>query len=77
MFLLLCVIPCWSSMINIVARLQDATLYRNVISKFELCFQDTYTIRTYDEIVSANANEMQVSGTFQCTYKGRVGIDTF
>ena len=34
-------------------------------------------IRTYDEIVSANANEMQVSGTFQCTYKGRVGIDTF
>ena len=65
-------------MIKIVARLQDATLYRNIISKFELCFQDTYTYnRTYDEIVSANANEMQVSGTFQCTYKGRVGIDTF
>ena len=46
-----------------------------ILSKFELASK--IPIRTYDEIVSANANEMQVSGTFQCRYKGRVGIDTF
>ena len=64
-------------MIKIVARLQDATLYRNGLLFQNLNSASKIPIRTYDEIVSANANEMQVSGTFQCTYKGRVGIDTF